>query len=286
MEGEPTQQPRQPGAPNSQYPPTAGMFASSRAPGTNGRYPAADGWRAPDRRWAARNPLDPYIFSFQRRWETNRQFRATASAVIALTATILLCACVTLATTLATGAIARAGGPAGGAHTGSQNTGTNAFSNPTGYPTNTIPAWAPPVYPAVSPIPNSKTPAPSPSAAPSVSPSPTPTGGPVVTTCNGASQGIVWSLSPCPQRAGQTGTLTIQAPAYKNRGVNIILSFGCIGAGCTLDYQPTTTRLNVNGALSISYPVPAAAANSQVDISGFIQPTGGPQVSIDAAPVQ
>jgi len=308
MEGDPTQQPRQPGGPNdAYYPPNGGASYGPGAPGYPG-YPSGPGasnapvtrrsavppppvagtarWRALGGRWAPRNPLDPYIFNFQHRWETNRQFRATASAVIALTATVLLCACVALATTLTTSAIARANVGVGGLN-GTPNTGTNAFNNPTVFPTNTVPAWTSQGVPAASPIPTSKTPQPSPSAGPIVTPTATaPGGGGPPTTCNGGSRGITWALTPCPQVAGQSGTLTIQALRYKNTGVNIILSFGCTGPGCTLDYTPSVAQFDGSGNLSLSYTVPAAAANSQVPISGFIQPQGGPQVSIYAAPVQ
>ncbi len=307
MEGDPTRQPRQPGAygPNdAYYPPNGG---ASYGPGYPG-YSSAPGaynapvtrsaavppsptvgsarWQALGQRWAARNPLDPFIFNFQHRWETNRQFRATAGAVIALTATLLLCACVALATTLTTSAIARANVGLAGGGNGTPNTGTSAFNNPTAFPTNTVPSWVSPGQPAASPIPNSKTPQPTANASPTGRPTVTPGGGPPVTTCNGGSRGVQWALNPCPQVAGQPGTLTIQAPRYPNTGVNIILSFGCVGAGCTLDYTPSQAVTDASGNLSLSYTVPAAAANSSVPISGYIQPQGGPQVSIYAAPVQ
>jgi hypothetical protein len=205
-----------------------------------------------------------------------------------LTATLLLCACVALATTLTTSAIARAGAGGTGARNGTSDTGTGVFNNPTAFPTNTVPAWTSPGSPVANPIPNSKTPQPSPNASPTSEATATPTGvgGPPITTCNGGSRGVLWALAPCPQVAGQSGTLTIQAKGYKNKGVNIILSFGCTGNGCTLDYTPSQEVIDGSGNLSISYTVPAAAANSQIPISGFIQPQGGPQVSIYAAPVQ
>jgi len=327
MDGDPTQQPRQPGGygPNdAYYPPNGGASYGPGAPGYPGAgypgYPDASGypaatnaagdptaaapsvrrsvvpspptvgttrWRALGGRWAPPNPLDPLIFNFQHRWETNRQFRATAGAAIALTATLLLCACVALATTLTTSAIARAGAGVGGAN-GTQNTGTGAFNNPTAFPTNTIPAWTSPGSPVANPIPTSKTPQPTANATATSTATATPTGqgGPPITTCNGGSRGVLWALTPCPQQAGQPGTLTIQARGYKNTGVNIILSFGCTGAGCTLDYTPSQAITDGSGNLSLNYTVPLAAANSQVPISGFIQPQGGPQVSIYAAPVQ
>ncbi len=93
-------------------------------------------------------------------------------------------------------------------------------------------------------------------------------------------------MSPCPQAAGQGGQLHVYARHYKNTGVNIIINFGCSGDGCTLDFTPDSTQLDGTGNLYLSYTVPAAAANSQVNITGFIQPQGGPQVPIVAAPVQ
>jgi hypothetical protein len=45
-------------------------------------------------------------------------------------------------------------------------------------------------------------------------------------------------------------------------------------------------KLDAGGNASISYTVPAAAANSSVPISGMINIGGGPTLGIQAAPVQ
>ncbi len=92
-------------------------------------------------------------------------------------------------------------------------------------------------------------------------------------------------MTPCPQLAGQSGTLTISAPKHANATLNILISFGC--NSCTLLFTPQQGyKLDGAGNATINYNVPAAAANSQVPISGMINIGGGPTLSIYAAPVQ
>src|SRR5579862_4835380 len=134
------------------------------------------------------NPLDRYVHSFQHRWETDRQFRAALSGVLALVMVIGLCSCVGVATaftnvTLANFSALRS---SGGANTQTLNTGSHAYTVPTSFPTATVPPWAPQVSPNASPIPNSKTPQPSPSPSPTDSPTPSGGGGgPTATPCTG-----------------------------------------------------------------------------------------------------
>ncbi|HLY32263.1 MAG TPA: hypothetical protein VKQ36_14635 [Ktedonobacterales bacterium] len=236
--------------------------------------------------WLARvyasNPLDAWVFTFQHRWETSAQFRRTASVVIATTALVLLCAFVTLATTITTSALANARANTGGPNAGGPNTGTNAFNVPTSFPTSTVPAWPTPVYPNGNPIPNSQTPQPS----PTVTASPTASHGGGGGSCSGGHHGVEWSFDPCPQVAGQGGTLTISAPSYAGKEVNILLSFNCSNpsdSGCTIDEPPSSsTTLDASGDLTLSYTVPASATS----ITGSIQPDGGSPVFINGPSVQ
>ncbi|MEO7003648.1 MAG: hypothetical protein ABI068_17605 [Ktedonobacterales bacterium] len=234
-----------------------------------------------------RNPLDPIIYNFQHRWETDRQFRAAFSAITAVITVVLLCACVGVASTLATSAIASATGGSSSSG-GSLDTGTGHLSGNQPIPTNTVAPWNAPSFPQASPNPNSQTPPPSPSAGPS--PTDTPAGGPgpipTVTTCGGGGSGITYSFSPsCPLVHSQPGTLSIHVPGYAGHSLNILIEFNI--SNCTLDFTPANTPpLDGSGRANIGFTVPACGANSQYDIGGMINVSGGPTTGINAAPVQ
>src|SRR5579863_2857457 len=102
--------------------------------------------------------LDRFVYGFQHRWETDRQFRATMSGAIGLLVILSLCSFVGLATGFTNVALARFGGAQSpnAQSSNSQNTGTKAFDNPTSFPTNTVPPWASQGAPAATPIGNSQ----------------------------------------------------------------------------------------------------------------------------------
>jgi hypothetical protein len=231
--------------------------------------------------------LEQAIRRFQDRWETNSQFRATASGVIGLVMIVALCSCMSVVTTVANSALAGFSAARDSGTSGNPNTGTGLIKGVPTFPTATAPSWQQSGVPPYSIIPNSQTPVPQPTQPPTATPGngggPGPGG--VPTTCNGVHSKTTWALTPCPQVHGQSGTLTISSPNYPNMSLNILLSFGC--SSCTFDYTPAQGyKLDANGYFSISYTVPAAAANSQVPISGMINIGGGPSFGFAAAPAQ
>ncbi|HEY7340803.1 MAG TPA: hypothetical protein VH591_07980 [Ktedonobacterales bacterium] len=229
--------------------------------------------------------LEQAIRRFQDRWETNRQFRAMASGVIGLVMVVALCSCMGVVTTVANSALAGFSAARDSGSAGNTNTGTGLIKGVPTFPTATAPSWQQSGVPPYTIIPNSQTPVPQPTDPPTATPGSGGPGGPGggPTTCNGGGKNT-WALTPCPQIHGQSGTLTISSPSHPNAGLNILLSFGC--SSCTFDWTPAQAKLDANGYFSITYTVPAAAANSQVPISGMINISGGPTLSINAAPVQ
>jgi hypothetical protein len=230
--------------------------------------------------------LERAIRRFQDRWETNRQFRAMASGVIGLVMIVALCSCMGVVTTLANSALAGFSAARDSGTAGNTNTGTGLINGVPTFPTSTVPAWQEGGVPPYSVIPNSQTPVPGPTQPPTATPNSGGPGGPGgPTTCNGGHRQSTWALTPCPQVHGQSGTLTISSPANAGASLNIVLSFGC--NSCTLLFTPQQGyKLDGAGNATINYMVPAAAANSQVPISGMINITNGSTLSIDAAPVQ
>ena len=246
--------------------------------------------RRPQRAGSRINALDRMIHRFQDRWETDRQFRAMLSGVLGLVMVVALCSCMGVVTTVANSALAgvsaarNSGGPSQ-----NTNTGTGQIHALPTFPIATappLPQSGPPTY---SVIPDSKTPVPSATVPPTATPQPTQSGGGGgggPTTCQGSQSGSSWNLAPCPQVAGQGGTLNISAPRYPNATLNIVLSLGSCD-NCTFLFTPAQGyKLDGSGNASISYTVPAAAANSTVPISGMINIGGGPTLGISAAPVQ
>ena len=245
--------------------------------------------RRPQWRGSRVNALDRMIHRFQDRWETDRQFRAMLSGVLGIVMIVALCSCMGVVTTVANSALAgvsaarNADGPSQNV-----NTGTGQINAQPTFPTATVPPWPQSGPPTYSIIPNSQTPVPSATVSPTVTPQPSPTsgGGGGPTSCQGSQSGSAWRLTPCPQVAGQGGTLIISASHYPNATLNIVLSLGSCD-NCTLLFTPAQGyKLDGGGSASISYTVPAAAANSTVPISGMINIGNGPTLGIEAAPVQ
>jgi hypothetical protein len=231
--------------------------------------------------------LEQAIRRFQDRWETNRQFRAMASGVIGLVMIVALCSCMGVVTTVANSAFAGFTAARDSGTTGNTNTGTGLIKGVPTFPTATAPSWNPGGVPPYSVIPNSQTPVPAPTQPPTATPGNGGPGGPGgggPTDCQGNNGQNSWNMTPCPQLAGQAGTLNISAPKHANATLNILISFGC--SSCTLLFTPQQGyKLDGAGNATINYTVPAAAANSQVPISGMINIGGGPTLSIYAMPV-
>ncbi len=234
------------------------------------------------------NALDRIVHRFQDRWETDRQFRAMLSGVIGLVMVVVLCACMGVVTTVANSALAGVSGARNSSGSQNSNTGTGQINGVPTFPTSTVAPWQQSGTPAYNIIPDSKTPIPSPTHQATATPKPKPTSGTggLPTTCDGSQNRSTWALNPCPQLAGQSGTLTIASDRYPNATLNIVINFGTCN-NCTLLFTPQQGyKLDASGNASITYTVPAGAANSQVPISGMINIGGGPTLSINAAPVQ
>ncbi len=245
------------------------------------------------RRGAAPSPstLDQIVERFRDRWETDGQYRTRVSAVAGAAALMFMCTLVAVVSLAANAAFGGAGASSGGGQTPGSN-GQGPGYGLLNFPTPTVPPWTPQDIPNAPPAPNSGTPPPSATNVPSATPggfeTPTP-GGTLPTTCNGSSGRATWALNPCPQLAGQSGTLTISAPGHAGATLNVVLSFGICAnnQNCTLLFTPDQGyHLNSSATATISYTVLAAAANNTAPISGMIQVSGGPTMSILAAPVQ
>jgi hypothetical protein len=229
--------------------------------------------------------LENAIRRFQDRWETNSQFRAMLSGVLGIVMVVALCSCMGIVTTVANSALAGVNASRDANGSGNSNTGTGLIKGVPTFPTSTVAPWQQSGVPPYSIIPNSQTPVPAPTQQPTATSDSGGGGGGVPTTCNGSQGTNTWALTPCPQLAGQAGTLTIAAPKHPSATLNILISFGC--ANCTLLFTPQQGyKLDAAGNAVINYTVPAAAANSQVPISGMINISGGPTLSINARPVQ
>jgi hypothetical protein len=233
--------------------------------------------------------LDRALANFHHRWETDALYRARISAVGGAATLLFLCGLAATISLVANAAFGGAGSAGGSPQTALNGSGA-ASGLPT-FPTGSVPPWTPGTTPNGAPAPNSQTPPPSATKQPTTTPggfdTPTP-GGTLPTTCNGSSGRNTWALTPCPQLAGQSGTLTISAPNHPGASLNIVLSFGVCAnnQNCTLLFTPDKYSLNASSTATITYTVPAAAANNTAPISGMIQVSGGPTLSILAAPVQ
>jgi len=240
--------------------------------------------------------LERMVRQFHHRWETSPQYRATVTAVLGAAMIISICASGTLVAMAANSALGGLGiTSASGAYSSSLSTGTQKLRAIEKFPTPTFTNNTQTAPPPVSTIPSSQTPMPgqTPTPSPTIGLATTPTagggGGQMPTTCNGGGGGGTWQIAPCPLVHGQGGSLTIVDTAYPGASVNVVLSFGvCSGnSSCSDVYSPAGGyALNGNGALTISFTVPANAQPGAAPVSGMINISGGPTMGIAAAPVQ
>jgi hypothetical protein len=234
--------------------------------------------------------LDHILERLGARWITDGAFRGRMSIGCGASAAIALCMLVAIVAAVVNGTF---GGP------GLHNSPTGLPGGPqlqgaAIFPTATVAPWAPDVIPPANPVPASQTPIPEPTAIASPTPmwtdgSPTPTGGTgeLPTTCNGQVGSTTWGLAPCPQQAGRSGNMTINAPGYANAPINVLVSFGvCAGnASCTYTFLPSQYHLNASGSITLNYTVPAAAGNNTAPVSGMVNIQNGPSFTFAAAPV-
>jgi hypothetical protein len=234
--------------------------------------------------------LDAWLRHFHHRWETDPAYRKRVSVVAGVSALLSMCAFLVVISAIANaafGATDNGGQGAQGAN------GTNAFGAPI-FPTETIPPWTPGTVPYGGVVPSSGTPIPQPTTPPSPTPrataeaSPTGTAGAVPTTCDGTQSGATWALAPCPQVAGQVGTLTVAAPGHAGAALTISITFGTCSSGgsCTISYPTGQYSLDASGNAKVTYTVPAGAAHGTTPITGTVTIANGPTLMIAAAPVQ
>ncbi len=235
--------------------------------------------------------LDRLADQFRDRWERNPQYRTAVSGGCAALALVFLCVVVAVAATVANASMGSV--PSSGPALASSSGGGGNLAGLPIFPTDTVPAWTPGDMPAAPPVPASQTPPPQATQAPTptalVFQTPTGgTGGSLPTTCNGNSGANTWALTPCPQQAGQGGSMTINAPGHAGAPINVIINFGVCAnnANCTLLFTPNQFHLDSHSSITLSYTVPSAAANNTAPMSGMIEITNGPSFSYTAAPVQ
>ncbi len=252
-----------------------------------------------------RNPLDGAIQRFQHQWETNRQFRATWSGVLALLMIVLLCSSVGVVGAVATRALAAAGlgtgsgtaattasAPAGPGNATAGGQTADTFPTPTSTPGN--PGQVPPA----SPIPDSLTPVPSPTGQPTATPAPTAaatatngggggSGQPQV--CSGGLGNGTWRLNPCPVVHGQSGTLSISDPGDAGKQLNIVLSFSSSPncTDCTILQTPSPSNaLDGGGNYTLSFTVPSDVPVGSGPVSGMINVSGGASTTFVSPPAK
>lgn len=225
--------------------------------------------------------LDSFVRRFEHRWQTNAQYRAAVSGVVALVFLLVICSCAGVTSTVANSVLASGGG----SPSQHGNTGTGNLAASTAHPTYTLPPATYAGVPGVSPIASSQTPPPGlPTATDVPTPTDTPTsGGPgLPTTCNGGNNGGTWSFSPCPLVHSQGFTLTVSAPGLAGRGLYIVMEFSIVQS-CSIVFN---AALDGSGNYSYSNTVPACGANSTIPLNGEIVISGAYTMGINAAPVQ
>jgi hypothetical protein len=238
--------------------------------------------------WAAIH-LDAWLRQFHHRWETDPTYRKRFSIVAGVSALVSMCMFAVIVSAVANAAIQSADGGGLGAHNAF---GSSAYGAPV-FPTETIPPWTPGTVPYGGVVPSSGTPIPRPTTPPTptsvatveATPQATATAGGVPTTCDGTQSGATWALAPCPQIAGQAGTLTISAPGHASAALTISITFGTCSA-CTVAYPAGQYSLDASGNARVSYTVPAGAAHGTTPITGTVNIASGPTLVINAAPVQ
>lgn len=174
--------------------------------------------------------LDRMVRRFHDRWETNRQFRSTMSAALAVIILLSLCSCMLATATVTNAALGGILGTGSDVPTTAQlkaDTGTGPLKGAASFPTSTVVFTVGP-SPAASPIPASGTPPPTATAAPTATPVPTDT--PCVSNCGGGGGGggnvriTVTGWSPATWTGGAGASISVHT-SVPNDGVNMIISF-------------------------------------------------------------
>jgi hypothetical protein len=235
--------------------------------------------------------IDKMLAGFRHRWETDAAYRTRMSVIGGAGGLVGLCLLVGVVAVVASGTVGGSGAPSPASVAQSANGGQ--LQGSARFPTPSLPPWTPGVVPAAPVAPISETPVPGPTHVASPTPTDsgggTPTTGGLPTTCNGNVGSTTWNISPCPQVAGQGGSISIHASGSHNQPINVLINFGvCAGnANCTYTFTPAQGyALDSYGNITIPYTVPSAAANNSAPVSGMVNIQNGPSFSFTAAPVQ
>jgi hypothetical protein len=237
--------------------------------------------------WAALHP-NAWLREFHDRLETDPAYRRHIKVAFGSSALLSTFMFVVIVIIFANAAIRLTKGSGLGPHGAFGSSGYGAPK----FPTETVPPWTAGTVPYGGVVPSSRTPYPRPTTPPTRTPRATAVATPaatntasVPTTCAGAQTGATWALAPCPQVAGQAGTLTISAAKHAGAALTISITFGTCSA-CTVAYPAGQYSLDASGNARVSYTVPAGAASGNTPITGTVTIAGGPTIDINAAPVQ
>jgi hypothetical protein len=232
---------------------------------------------------STRNALDQLLQRFQHRWETDRQWRAAMSGVLALLSLVLLCSCVGLMGST----LSRVLGPAGlglvdlgqpAGDSGTPNTGAKLVNGVLTFPTPTA-VWTVGAVPAVSPIANSQTPIPSPTSPPTATPTPTPTSGP---GCHGNCGGppptnvtlTVVGHSPSKWADGVTASISVHTSA-PNDGYGFIMLFPTGQTWLSANTDPNGLQTDGSGNGTYTFTIPGGYCGTQhgqqIDVKTQVQ---------------
>lgn len=239
-----------------------------------------------------RSWLDGVIESFQHRWETNPQYRATMSGVLGIVFLVFMCGCVGIVSAganVALNSLGFGGGNNSNAAPGDQNTGSKVVRGAVQIPIATVTLGTPQAIPQTT-LPASGTPLPTPTPSPTATATATPV--PCTSNCGGGGGGkgcpdcsVSGNGTPTPWKVNQSATVYVHT-SKPNTPVNIIVD---IGSGCTflnqgvLDPNQPATDGAGNGSWSFTvgcaYRSSAtvqlqAAFSSGVVSSSFSQPVG------------
>lgn len=210
--------------------------------------------------------LDRWVQRFHDRWETNAQFRATVSGLLALVMLLGLCSCMLVTASVTNAALGGILGTGSDVPTTSQvnaDTGTGPLKSTSVFPTSTTVFNVGP-SPAVAPIPTSGTPPPTATPAPTDTPIPTST--PCQSNCGNGGGGpkasvTVTGWSPGTWQTGGNASISVHT-SIPNDPVNINIKFPqstVLSAGSSF----TQTDGNGNGTFSFTVPNPSCAGGGQ-----------------------
>lgn len=223
--------------------------------------------------------LDVLIARFRDRWETNPQYRAAMSGVLALVTLIALCSCAGIVSSVAGNVLMASGlGPTSNANPQQGSSTGGLVQGAAVFPIVT-PALPTPINtPAADPAPMSQTPAPTPTSAPTPTPPPTVT--PCITGCGGGGGGgsavtvSVTSWSPtkwiaCPG-SSNCDSVTVHT-SVPNTGVNLIIT-ACNNATVLSASSNPNATTDGNGNYTFSFngqgPKSQPTANVWVTAAG------------------